>query len=222
MKVPSVDRHDVDALIARARALVSNGGRRMLGITGAPGAGKSTLAEHVVEALAPDAVLVPMDGFHLAEAELKRLGIHDRKGAIDTFDAGGYVALLRRLRAASEPVVYAPTFRRDLEEAIAGAICVPREVPLVVTEGNYLLATQGVWRELRELLDEVWFVEPDEQARLERLIKRHMHFGRDARAARERALGSDQRNAELVMSARSRADVIVVDAAARPQTGSIG
>src|SRR5690606_41257743 len=150
-------------LPGRARALAAQGGRRILGIAGAPGAGKSTLAHAVVEALGEDARLVGMDGFHLAEAELHRLGRHDRKGAPDTFDALGYVALLRRLRAADERVVYAPFFDCSLEEPIGCAVPVPREVPLVVTEGNYLLVADGDWAGVRPLLDECWYVEQDEE-----------------------------------------------------------
>jgi pantothenate kinase len=151
-----------------------------------------------------------MDGFHLAEAELKRLDSHDRKGAIDTFDAGGFVALLRRLRDATEPAVYAPTFRRDLEEAIAGAICVPGNVPLVVTEGNYLLSSDGEWSAVRGLLDEVWYLEPDDHDRLDRLVRRHMDFGRDFDAANARARGNDQRNADAIAATRVSADLIVI------------
>jgi len=195
----------VQDLIERARGLITAGRRRILGITGAPAAGKSTLAATLAKALAPDAVLVPMDGFHLAATELHRLGRHDRKGAPDTFDATGYVALLQRLRANAEDVVYAPEFRREIEEPIAGAIAVPRGVPLVITEGNYLL----LWPQVRTLLDEVWFVEADEQARLARLIARHMAFGRTRAEAEERAYGSDQRNAELIAASRDGADLIV-------------
>ena len=192
-------------LIERARGLITAGRRRILGITGAPAAGKSTLAATLAKALAPDAVLVPMDGFHLAASELHRLGRHERKGAPDTFDAAGYVALLQRLRANVEDVVYAPEFRREIEEPIAGAIAVPRGVPLVITEGNYLL----LWPQARTLLDEVWFVEADEQARLARLIARHMAFGRTRAEAEERAYGSDQRNAELIAASRDGADLLV-------------
>ena len=177
----------------------------MLGITGAPAAGKSMLAATLTEALAPGAALVPMDGFHLAAFELHRLGRHDRKGAPDTFDAAGYVALLRRLRANAENVVYAPEFRREIEEPIAGAIAVPREASLVITEGNYLL----VWPQARALLDEVWYVEVDEHTRLERLIARHMAYGRSRAEAEGRAFGSDQRNAELIAASRAGADLIV-------------
>jgi len=196
-------------LVDRARALVARGGRRILGITGAPGAGKSTLAHQLVEALGEDARLVGMDGFHLAEAELHRLGRHDRKGAPDTFDALGYVALLRRLRAADERVVYAPFFDRSLEEPIGCAVPVPREVPLVVTEGNYLLVADGDWAGVRPLLDECWYVEQDEELRIVRLIARHERYGRSPEAARERTLGSDQRNAEVVAATRARADLVV-------------
>ena len=150
---------DIEELIARARALVDAGGRRLLGITGAPGAGKSTIAARVVEALGDAAVLVPMDGFHLANAELERLGRRDRKGAIDTFDAHGYVALLRRLRSPAGATVYAPLFRREIEEPIACAIPVGPEVPLVVTEGNYLLVPDEPWAAVRGLLDEAWYVD---------------------------------------------------------------
>ena len=139
---------DLDALIARARALASAGGRAILGIAGPPGGGKSTLACAVADALGDGAVLVPMDGFHLAQDQLVRLGRRDRMGAPDTFDAAGYVALLRRLRAADE-VVFAPAFRREIEEPIAGAIAVPPSVTLVVTEGNYLLLEDGDWALVR-------------------------------------------------------------------------
>lgn len=205
-----LQRADFSALVARARSFALPGERRMIGIVGAPGAGKSTLAAEVVEALGEDAALVSMDGFHLAEAELHRLGIHDRKGAIDTFDTGGYVALLRRLDRADEPVIYAPLFRRDLEESIAGSIPVASTVPLVITEGNYLLAEQAGWSAVRDLLDDVWYLEPDGHTRMDRLITRHMAFGRDRAAAEARSLGSDQRNAELIIATRHRADLLVV------------
>ncbi|MBC7306743.1 MAG: nucleoside/nucleotide kinase family protein [Dietzia sp.] len=197
------------ALLARAARLADAGGRRILGITGPPGAGKSTLAEKLAAALGARARLVGMDAFHLAEAELRRLGRRERKGAPDTFDALGYVALLRRLRAAEDDVVYAPAFDRSIEEAIAGAVPVPRDVPLVITEGNYLLVQDAPWSAVRPLLDECWYVEVDEQERLERLIARHERFGRTPEEARARSEGSDQRNAEVIVATRGRADVVV-------------
>ena len=195
--------------MARARALAASTPRAILGLVGAPGAGKSTLAQRVAGEVGEAARLVPMDGFHLAGAELERLGCADRKGAVDTFDAAGYVALLRRLRDPVEEVVYAPEFRREIEEPIAGAIAVPRAVRLIVTEGNYLLVEDGPWGAVRGLLDEVWFVAPEEDVRIERLVARHVAHGRTPEAAREWSLGTDQRNAEMVVLTRARADVVV-------------
>lgn len=195
--------------VARAQALAGEGRRVLLGLAGPPGGGKSTLAARLQDALGGDCRTVGMDGFHLAQAELRRLGREDRKGAPDTFDVGGYLALLRRLRAADEDVVHAPAFRRDLEEPVAGAVAVPREVPLVVTEGNYLLLDDGGWAGVRPLLDACWFVAPPEPVRLERLVARHVAFGRSAEAARAWATGPDGRNAALVQATRARADATV-------------
>jgi pantothenate kinase len=150
-----------------------------------------------------------MDGFHLADAELDRLGRRDRKGAPDTFDAAGYAALLRRLREDTDEVVYAPGFERVLEQPIAGAIPVPPAARLVVTEGNYLLLEQGSWARVRSCLDEVWFCEIPEDERIRRLVARHEEFGKDHEAAVAWALGTDGRNAELIATTRDRADLIV-------------
>lgn len=197
-----------DDLVARAERLAVTGRRSLLGICGAPGAGKSTLAARIVDALGDRAVLVGMDGFHLAQRELNRLGRSERKGAPDTFDAYGYVHLLRRLKDAKE-TVYAPEFRREIEEPIAGAVPVPPEVPLVITEGNYLLLEDEPWHDVRGLLDEAWFLAPDEHDRIERLVTRHRRYGRSLVEARRRALGSDQRNADLIAPTARRADLIV-------------
>ncbi len=200
---------EIGGLVERARSLAAGGGRRILGITGPPAAGKGTVAGRVVDELGPAAVLVPMDGFHLAGAELRRLGRHERKGAPDTFDAAGYVALLRRLRDPGEEVVYAPEFHREIEESFAAAIAVAPDVPLVVTEGNYLLLDDGPFSAVRELLDETWFVAPDESARVERLINRHVRHGMSPDRARDWVYRSDERNAALIEPTRKHADLVV-------------
>ena len=199
----------IETALGRARALAGSGQRRILGIAGMPGAGKSTLARRVTEELVPAAVYVPMDGFHLANHELLRLGRRDRKGAVDTFDAAGFVHLLKRLKVGEDDVVYAPSFLREIEEPIAGWIPVPVDLPLVVTEGNYLLVCQNGWERVRPLLDEAWYVEGAEEARIERLIARHVAFGKSEEDARRWTLGSDQTNAQLVGATRDRADVVV-------------
>ncbi|TQM04183.1 nucleoside/nucleotide kinase family protein [Pseudonocardia kunmingensis] len=206
---------DIRALVERAAALAAGPQRAVLGITGGPGAGKSTLAAALLErlrALLPDGAVahVPMDGFHLADVALERLGLRQAKGAPDTFDAGGYVALLRRLRAAEpEEVVYAPMFERDLEQPLAGAIAVPRTARLVLTEGNYLLLTRGRWAEVRPLLDEVWFCDPEPDVRLARLTARHVEFGKAPDAAAAWVATVDEPNAALVQATRGRADLVV-------------
>ncbi|MFF1301431.1 nucleoside/nucleotide kinase family protein [Streptomyces sp. NPDC058307] len=203
-----------DDLVTRARSLAEHGGRAVLGISGSPGAGKTTLAEHLVRALngsgEPWVAHVPMDGFHLADVELDRLGLRDRKGAPETFDAAGYAALLRRLREEPDgDVVYAPGFERVLEQPIAGAIPVPPTARLVVTEGNYLLLGTGAWARVRPALDEVWFCALDEDERVRRLVARHEEFGKSHEDAVAWVERSDQRNAELVAGTRERADLVV-------------
>ncbi len=202
-------RASLDELLGRAERLAGAGGRRILGITGAPGAGKSTLAEQLGAALGPRAVTVPMDGYHLAGSELARVGLAHRKGAPETFDGAGFVALLRRLRDGAEEIVYAPEFRREIEEPIAGAIPVPRDVPLVITEGNYLLLDGEPWAAVAPLLDETWFVDPPEEARLAWLTARHARHGKDPDAAFRWARGPDQANAVLVAATRARADLVL-------------
>jgi pantothenate kinase len=200
---------DIDTVLRRARELAARGRRAILGVAGPPGGGKSTLAASIAAAVGEDAVLVPMDGFHYAQAELVRLGRRDRMGAPDTFDARGYVALLQRLRAGEDATVYAPAFRREIEEPIAGAIAVPPGVPLVVTEGNYLLLDDGDWSAVRPLLDEAWYVDMDADTRLRWLIQRHVEFGKSPEAARAWVLRSDEANAAVVAATRERADVVV-------------
>ncbi len=200
----------VDELVERARRLAATGARTLLGLTGAPGAGKSTVSDALVRALVPDAVLVPMDGFHLANAELVRLGRRDRKGAPDTFDAAGYVDLLERIRRAGPDPVYAPLFDRGIEESIAGAVRVEPGTPLVVTEGNYLLLDEHPWSRVRGVLDEVWYVDTDPVERVERLVRRHVAFGKTPQAAREWVMRSDEANAALVARGRDRADLVAV------------
>ena len=154
-------------------------------------------------------MLVPMDGFHLAQVELRRLDRAARKGAPDTFDVGGYIALLRRLRSELDETVYGPAFRRDLEEPIAGAIPVLPTVRLVITEGNYLLDGSPPWDGIRPLLDEVWYMELDEQVRISRLVARHVAFGRSAAEAKQWVHAVDQANAVRVARGRQRAHLVV-------------
>lgn len=194
---------------ARLNALKNGGGRKILGIVGPPGCGKSTLAAALLDFLGDEAVAVPMDGYHLANVELARLGRAGRKGAEDTFDSAGYVSLLRRLKnQQANEIVYAPEFRREIEEPIANAIPVFPETQLVITEGNYLLLDHGHWAGVSELLDEIWYVDIDHSVRRERLVKRHMHFGRSQSAAEDWVANTDEPNAVRIEATKHRADVL--------------
>jgi pantothenate kinase len=197
----------------RAATTGGPGRRVMIGIAGAPGAGKTTLAAALVERLAadlgPDGVAhVPMDGYHLADVALARLGRGDRKGAPDTFDVHGYLALLARLRRRDEPVVYAPAFDREIEQPVAGSIAVPAAVRVVVSEGNYLLM-DGAWAGVRELLDEIWYCRPEDGERVRRLIARHERFGKSPAQARAWVARSDEANARVVAATANRADLLI-------------
>ncbi|MBO1756576.1 nucleoside/nucleotide kinase family protein [Allobranchiibius sp. CTAmp26] len=189
-------------------------GRVVLGITGPPAAGKSTVADRVhrwADAAGIRAVVVPMDGYHLAQAVLDARGWGDVKGAPHTFDAHGYADLLGRVRAqtAGDATVWAPRFDRSLEDPIAGSVGIEPEDRLVVTEGNYLLLEQDPWPAARASLDECWYLELPDDVRHERLTRRHQDFGRSPREAAHRALGTDEVNARLVASYRRTADFVV-------------
>ena len=194
-------------LIERVDRLLAAGGR-VLGIAGAPGAGKSTLADAVVAHYGSLAQLLPMDGFHMANEELARLGRADRKGAPDTFDVDGYLHALQRVRAREHDVLV-PRFHREIEEPLAGAIRIAAATELVVTEGNYLLLQQGRWASVAALLDESWFLRPDDDVRRERLVGRHMHHGRTASEAQQWVLTVDEPNAVLIARESGLADLVV-------------
>jgi pantothenate kinase len=196
----------LDRAVGRAGQLAAAGRRVVLGITGPPGAGKSTLAERVVAELGPQrAALVPMDGFHIADALLVSAGMRGRKGAPETFDRQGFAAALQRLRRADH-TVYLPRFDRDIEDSTAAAIAVPADIPLVVVEGNYLL----LWEDVRSQLDESWYLDVAVAERQQRLVGRRLGLGFDEAEARRWALGSDERNALVIAGTRKLADVVLI------------
>jgi pantothenate kinase len=209
LPTPRTVSEDIPQLVQRALALAASGRRRVLGITGTPGAGKSTITQALLAALGDRAVAVGMDGFHLANAELVRLGRRDRKGAPDTFDVDGYVALLDRLSGQTRGVIYAPLFDRDLEESIGSAVAVAADIPLVITEGNYLLHDQDGWDAVAAHLDEVWYLDVEADERQRRLVARRLSHGHPADEAAAWVRDVDERNAVVVERARERADLVV-------------
>ena len=213
--VPGGYEPPIERLVGRLSALrarVDPGRPVLVGVVGEPGAGKSTLTASLVASLRDEgvtAVLVPMDGFHLANVALGALGRADRKGAIDTFDGAGYAALLTRLRAPGPDPVWAPTYDRSIEESVAGAIEVPAGIHVVVTEGNYLLVDDGPWAAVRSLLDEVWAVQVDAEVRTRRLVARHIEFGKPPDVAAAWVASVDEPNAAFVRATFGRADLVV-------------
>lgn len=206
----------LELLVADAIALGRRGGRAVLGIAGSPGAGKSTLTGQLLarigEKCGADWVAhVPMDGFHLADDQLRRLGLLNRKGAPETFDVDGYAHLLDRVAAEPHTEVYAPGFDRTLEQPLAAALAVPPTARLVVTEGNYLLLDDPRWARARRAVAAVWFVTADEDTRIARLVARHVEFGKTPAAARAWVHRVDQANAVLVAASAAAADRIVVN-----------
>lgn len=198
-----------ETLLERVRSLATDA-RVILGICGPPGAGKSTLAAWLVGAFTTEeARLVSMDGFHLSNAALQTRGLANRKGASETFDADGYAALLARIRQADDPVVYAPDYDRAHGEPIAASVAVEREIPLIITEGNYLLADGPGWTRARQQMDEVWFVDVDPDLRRQRLFDRHVKFGKTPAAAIAWVEAVDEANATLIADSRQRADLVV-------------
>ena len=211
-RLPHLGVVDQNRLVTRIEELAAAHDRVLLGITGSPGAGKSTLAAGLGEALRTRGVpvaSVPMDGFHLADVELDRLGRRERKGAIDTFDGYGYLALLRRLAGETGNTVYAPTFDRTTEQPVAGAIAVEPATRVVLTEGNYLLDESEPWGDVRRVLTEVWFCHLPDEVRGQRLVARHIRFGKTSAHAPQWADEVDERNAERVEAARRLADLVV-------------
>lgn len=189
----------------------------VIGVVGAPGAGKTTLVETLVRELNEDAPApehqayahVPMDGFHLSDQELARLGLLDRKGAPETFDVHGYAATLARLRSPREAVVYAPGFERTLEQPIAGVIPVFPSATTIFTEGNYLLLDRPEWRQVRDQCTEIWYCEQENTLRIERLIQRHITFGKSPAEAELWVNTVDEQNARLIQATRANADLVV-------------
>jgi pantothenate kinase len=207
----AIELNSIDEALSRIKDLaLKHSGRFIIGIVGKPGAGKSTLTSHLIENLPKDSVsLVPMDGYHLSNLQLKNLGLSDRKGAFNTFDSNGYVSLLKRINTETDQDIYYPVFHRDIEESYAADGVVLANTKIVLTEGNYLLFDKAGWEKVAAELTEIWYININDSLRIERLVKRHEFYGKDKESAFKWATGSDEINAKIVESTAAKADVII-------------
>jgi pantothenate kinase len=200
-----------DALLPAVDAAAE---RFLLGITGPPAAGKTTLAEALASLIVERrgegfAVVAPMDGFHLPNPVLDARGLRGVKGAPETFDAEGFVTLLRRAREEPKATVLWPEFIRELDEPTPEAIAIGPRVRLLITEGNYLLLDRPGWRKVRSLLDDVWYVDAPREVLRDRLLERELTGGRSEEDAVRHVDGSHLPNAELVEQSRALAGRVV-------------
>ena len=202
---------DKNAAVERVRALLnSTQGCKLIGIVGKPGAGKSTLSQYISESInSSQLAVLPMDGFHLSNAVLAELHRADRKGAPDTFDVAGFIALLTRIRNEDDSHIYYPIFDRSIEESIAAQGVISSDTKVVIVEGNYLLHLEDGWQNVAKILHETWYIDIDDELRIERLISRHIAYGKSKSAAEQWARGSDERNAELIALGAERADYVI-------------
>ena len=207
----AIELNSIDEALSRIKDLaLKHSSRFIIGIVGKPGAGKSTLTSHLIENLPKNSVsLVPMDGYHLSNQQLKNLGLSDRKGAFNTFDSNGYVSLLKRINTETDQDIYFPVFYREIEESYAADGVVLANTKIVLTEGNYLLFDKSGWEKVAAELTEIWYININDDVRIERLVKRHEFYGKDKESAFNWATGSDEINAKIVESTVSKADVII-------------
>ncbi len=213
----TITLNSLDAAVEHARSLMGRG-RKILGLVGKPGSGKSTMAKLLAARLGEKARVVPMDGYHFSNLVLRDLGRARRKGAVDTFDALGYTMLLKRIRTETHSVIYYPVFHREIEESIAAEGVVSPDVELIITEGNYLLHPADDWGGVRELLDESWYVDVDDAVRIERLVQRRLGHGNTHEEALAWSTGSDEVNAKVIGKTRPFADVVVTMGELAPES----
>lgn len=185
--------------------------RVVIGITGKPGAGKSTVTSKLKETIPGErTVILSQDGYHLSNLQLESLGRSNFKGAPDTFDSEGFAKILFRVKSELKNNIYFPVFHREIEESISAEGLITEKTNVVLVEGNYLLFETHGWGEVAKHLDEIWYLQVDDDLRLSRLVARHIEFGKNPQVAVAWAHGSDEANARLIEKARDKANAFLL------------
>lgn len=199
---------DWTKLVEELRRQLRPSQRFMLGIVGAPGVGKSTIAQLLAQEI-PNSIVVTMDGFHLPNNVLDERGLHHLKGIPATFDAEGFVQLLQEIHQQTNHPVLCPVFDRTIDEPVADVIVVQPAHQLVIIEGNYLLLEKLPWQEIQTLLDVSWYLIADVRLINQRLIERHMEGGRTLSEAQAKIASTDAPNAQLIAQSKPRTDLTI-------------
>ncbi len=190
-------------------------GRVIVGLAGAPGSGKSTVADGLAdllnEAQPGMAAVLPMDGYHYDDLHLLPAGLRPRKGAPETFDVGGFYHTLLRMRARDEAFVAVPVFDRDIEIARAGARMISADTPVIIAEGNYLLLTTGDWPRLLPMFDLTVMVDVPEPVLRERLTARWQHYQLTPEEIAWKLDGNDLPNGRRIIAESRPADLRIVN-----------
>jgi len=187
--------------------------RFVLGITGPPGAGKSTVSELLRDLLISRhgrlAIVVPMDGYHLSNEELVKRNLRPLKGIPSTFDADGFVALVGDIKSGARRTIVFPTFDRDADAVVACGGKVEPADEIIIVEGNYLLMTESPWHQIRHYLDDVFYIDAPHAVLLKRLLERHMEGGMNSEDALLKVDSTDLPNAHLIEKTRHLATKVV-------------
>ncbi|MFC3076125.1 nucleoside triphosphate hydrolase [Shinella pollutisoli] len=199
----------LDAIVGETLRRAGDARRFLVAIAGPPGAGKSTLADALRDALlarGESAEVLPMDGFHMDNGILEARGLLPRKGAPETFDARGFIDVVEAIRAGKEEVLV-PVFDRSREIAIAAARAVPPDTRFILAEGNYLLLDEAPWDRLAGRFDFTIFVGPSYDVLEERLRRRWVFYGLSEEEIRWKLHGNDLPNGRRIVENTRAADL---------------